>query len=35
MLNDFLLISGQLKQEDILTELILQESLINNFIYPH
>jgi succinate dehydrogenase flavin-adding protein (antitoxin of CptAB toxin-antitoxin module) len=34
ILNEFLLRSGQFKEEDILTELILQESLINNFIPP-
>ena len=29
-LNEFLARSGAIKEEDILTELILQESLINN-----
>jgi Homeodomain len=32
MLNEFLARSGAFKEEDILTELILQESLINNIV---
>jgi hypothetical protein len=32
MLNEFLVKSGAIKEEDILTELILQESLINNIV---